>query len=188
MSINWEEQWALFAPNFHEGHAHIELQNGRTLKLKPGPGFGDLSHPTTRLCLSLLEKHVTKKTCLLDIGCGSGILSLASSLLGAKATHGIDIDEGALIHARLNKQTNHLSTVHFSKTLPQNFLPNLIIMNMIESEQRCAWNYKFQDALVITSGILNTQRSHYLQLTTSWGWTLLSEQSEASWLSFVFAS
>jgi ribosomal protein L11 methyltransferase len=188
MHVDWEEQWALFAPNFYEGCAHIKLKNERTLKLKPGPGFGDLSHPTTRLCLSLLEGHITPKTTLLDIGCGSGILTLASSLLGAKSAYGIDIDEEAIAHARLNEQENCLPNVHFSKKIPESFTPNLIIMNMIHSEQQCAWNYHFQAVPVITSGVLKTQRSKYLQLTQSWGWTLLSEHQESSWLAFLFIS
>ena len=79
------------------------------LLLNPGMSFGTGTHETTRLCLAELEKRVTSKTELLDIGCGSGILSIASSLLGAKSVVGVDIDPIAVKVAGENAALNHLS-------------------------------------------------------------------------------
>lgn len=186
MTIDWEEQWAQFAPNFHHGYAHIPLNNHKILKLKAGPGFGDLSHPTTRLCLLELQQWVTPHSIVLDIGCGSGILSLAASLLGAKEVIGIDIDEEALLHASKNKQYNPCPNVSFRQLAPFNFQPNLITMNMIHSEQRLAWIYPYSSFLVITSGILDTQHSEYLDFAKSQGWSLLRRSQETSWLCFAF--
>lgn len=60
--------------------------NGRIiLNIEPGLAFGTGSHPTTRLCLEMLEEYVNDESTVLDIGCGSGILSIAALLLGAKA-------------------------------------------------------------------------------------------------------
>jgi ribosomal protein L11 methyltransferase len=53
----WEKQWELFAPNFKNGKAHIETPVG-VIQLLPGPGFGDYSHPTTRLTCKLMAKGV----------------------------------------------------------------------------------------------------------------------------------
>ena len=72
----WDQQWELFAPQFKEGKAHIDLTDYgvcKTLQLYPGPGFGDLSHPTTRLVLQLMKPHLQQRLAI-DIGCGSGIL------------------------------------------------------------------------------------------------------------------
>ncbi len=185
MKVDWEEQWALFAPNFREGFAHVELGKEAPLKLKAGPGFGDLSHPTTRLCLDSLKRNIRQDDTVLDIGCGSGILSLAAAQLGAKSVFGLDIDPEAIQHARENQKANQLKA-QFGHKLPLTFRPTLILMNMIQSEQKVAWSYDFPSARVITSGILSSQRSDYLSLTTLWGWTLLEESEEDSWLSFLF--
>ena len=62
------------------------------LSLDPGMAFGTGSHHTTRMCLELLEAHVRPGDTLLDLGCGSGILSIAGVLLGAAHAIGVDID------------------------------------------------------------------------------------------------
>lgn len=186
MTIDWETQWATFAPNFHNGFAHITLSPEATLRLRAGPGFGDLSHPTTRLCLKLLKERLFRGATVLDIGCGSGILSLSAALLGAKMTCGIDIEDDALTHARLNQQANKLTNVRFCKTPPQTLQPDLILMNMIHSEQILAWRYTFPTAQIITSGILATQRTEYLAFVATLGWTLRDEVEEDGWLAFLF--
>ncbi len=94
----WTQQWELFAPNFKNGKAHIETPGG-TIRLFPGPGFGDFSHPTTRLTLHLMRPYV-KNESVIDIGCGSGILSFGAAAMGAKSVYGYDIDEEAVAHAK----------------------------------------------------------------------------------------
>lgn len=80
---------------------------GRTvLHLEPGLAFGTGTHETTRLCLELLEKYITPGVDFLDMGCGSGILSVAALLLGAKSAVGVDIDPLAVKTAQENAQTN----------------------------------------------------------------------------------
>ena len=83
-TVNWEEQWALFAESSFDGKAHIDLSQfggASTLLLLPGPGFGDLSHPTTYLMLKMMQNRVQNLP-VLDIGTGSGILALAALSLG----------------------------------------------------------------------------------------------------------
>lgn len=63
------------------------------LRLDPGLIFGTGSHPTTKMCLEALEEHVHSGDKVLDLGCGSGILGIASILLGAESVTGCDIDE-----------------------------------------------------------------------------------------------
>lgn len=70
-----------------------ELETDRlVLKLDPGMAFGTGAHHTTRMCLELLESVVHDGDTVLDLGCGSGILSIAALLLGAKAAVAVDID------------------------------------------------------------------------------------------------
>ncbi len=185
--INWNEQWALHSPHFREGYAHIELGE-RRIRLKAGPGFGDCSHPTTRLMLSMMKAYVPGKT-VIDLGCGSGILALSAAILGAKQVFGIDICPDALAHAQENAQLNQLDNLQFG---PKGKRGDLLLLNMISSEQRIAWEehpylHGFT-GIAITSGILFEQKAAYLQETKTRGWELLADREEDGWLGFIFRS
>ena len=79
------------------------------LELDPGLAFGTGSHPTTRLCMEWLEAHPAKGGTLLDYGCGSGILAMVASKLGAAEVTGVDIDPQAIESAKDNALRNHCS-------------------------------------------------------------------------------
>lgn len=81
-------------------------ENRTILHLEPGLAFGTGTHETTRLCMELLETYVRPGAAVLDVGCGSGILSVASLLLGASSAVGVDIDELAVKTAVQNAQRN----------------------------------------------------------------------------------
>lgn len=191
-SISWEDQWALFAKDFTEGLAHIDLTPfgaQKTLLLKPGPGFGDLSHPTTHLMLQMMKGRLQNQS-VVDIGSGSGILTLSALLLEASFGRGIDIDPKALVHARQNSKLNKLSTkVIFSKKLPKK-LPShqIFLMNMLPSEQEAfdpsRWN--FCASIWIVSGILKSQQNDYLKLARKWGWDPIEKCERGEWTGWVF--
>lgn len=79
------------------------------LNLEPGLAFGSGTHETTRLCLEALEKYTFKGARMLDVGCGSGILSVAALLLGAESATGIDIDELAVKSSMENAERNNVA-------------------------------------------------------------------------------
>lgn len=120
--------------------------------MQPGPGFGNLSHPTTRLMLQMMPREID--TPVIDVGCGSGVLSLAAKLSGAPSVIGVDIDEGAIIHAQENAKLNALDC-QFTKQLSQVPKNPLILMNMISSEQKLAWAAlpRIEGYILILSGI-----------------------------------
>jgi ribosomal protein L11 methyltransferase len=99
------------------------------IKIDPGMAFGTGTHPTTQLCLELIERAILEirdsnnenrdatnasqissiEIRVIDVGCGSGILSIAAIKLGAKSALGVDIDSGSIIDARENANTNGVS-------------------------------------------------------------------------------
>ena len=164
--IDWNAQWELHAPNFWNGFAHVSLKcfggTDVSFKMAPGPGFGDLSHPTTKIMLTLMPQTIEGP--VIDIGCGSGVLSIVAKLSGATHVIGIDIESQAIKHATLNAALNNLDCT-FSNELLQVPKKPLILMNMISSEQAVAWDSlpAFHDSTLIVSGfpIEEAPPSHY---------------------------
>ncbi len=100
---DWENNWKEYYKPIEVGKKLLIVPEWEetpeteraVLRLDPGLIFGTGAHPTTQLCLEALEKHVTETTEVLDLGCGSGILSIAALILGAPHAAGCDIDEKA---------------------------------------------------------------------------------------------
>jgi ribosomal protein L11 methyltransferase len=77
-----------------------------SLRIDPGLAFGTGSHATTRLCLRWLDAHLPQGACVLDYGCGSGILAIAAARLGATGVCGVDVDAQAVMASRNNAAAN----------------------------------------------------------------------------------
>jgi ribosomal protein L11 methyltransferase len=85
-----------------------------SIRIDPGMAFGTGTHPTTQLCLGLLESYTPKGREVIDVGCGSGILSIAALKLGATFALGVDIDEASVKSSRENADSNGISEDQFS--------------------------------------------------------------------------
>jgi len=184
--IDWESQWASFAMGAEkDGVYEIDLEGVGSVLLKPGPGFGNLSHPTTRLMLKMMQGRCPHKTCI-DIGCGSGVLSIAAAFLGASQVFAYDIDPEANTHTQENAALNHLEGV-IQISRPDLFT-GIILINMIESEQREAFPTHFKLPLeVISSGIMTEDKSSYLNWMESKGFILRDTLESEGWSSFYFS-
>lgn len=139
---------------------------GRTvLHLEPGIAFGTGTHETTRLCLEALEKYVNDGARVLDVGCGSGILAVASLLLGAKSAIGIDIDELAVKSSIENAERNGVSerytAIHGNLAdevmgtydiITANIVADAIIMLSGDIEK-----HMHKDTVYIMSGIIDSR-------------------------------
>ena len=79
------------------------------IELDPGRAFGTGSHPTTSLCLKLMEENISEGDSVIDVGTGSGILMIAADRLGASEIYGTDIDELAVESAKENLELNKIS-------------------------------------------------------------------------------
>lgn len=182
--VDWAQQWATHAPEFRNGQAHVCLPNQKILKLFPGPGFGDFSHPTTQLVIELMPQYVADQI-ILDIGCGSGILSVAADKMGASEVYACDIDPEALLHTQKNAAANASS---LSTSIPKAFACKpVILMNMISSEQDIAWQeHAHPFTTLITSGILASDKTSYLAFAKQNHWQLIKIRESNGWLGCVF--
>ena len=140
------------------------------LNLDPGLAFGTGTHETTRLCLAAIEKYVTKNCDMLDVGCGSGILSVAALLLGAEKAVGVDIDEMAVKTARenavLNGVSDKMTVLNGNLTdkvtgkydiIAANIVADAIIMLSKDIRQ-----FMKDDSVYIMSGIIDTRADDVL--------------------------
>jgi ribosomal protein L11 methyltransferase len=117
---NWKQYFKPFTvsdkiiikPSWEE---YNESTEGKIiLEIDPGMSFGTGQHHTTRLCIEQIIKHMSNGMKVLDMGCGSGILSIASILLGAKSCVGVDIDENAVRIAKENAELNDIFEDRFT--------------------------------------------------------------------------
>lgn len=111
----WQDSWKKHFDVLHLGRRLVICPTWKeykatvtdiVLNLDPGMAFGTGHHPTTRACLEMLEEHVKPGTRVLDVGCGSGILSIAAAKLGAGGVVGIEIDPVGVGVARSNVKHN----------------------------------------------------------------------------------
>jgi ribosomal protein L11 methyltransferase len=112
--INWAESWKkhykpvpigkrlIIVPAWLESPDETRIP----IRIDPGMAFGTGTHPTTQLCLELLETYTPKGDYVFDIGCGSGILSIAALKLGAAHAYGVDVEPEAIPASQKNATTN----------------------------------------------------------------------------------
>ncbi len=176
-------------------------QDKMIIHIDPGTAFGTGMHETTQLCLKALKKYVTKDTLLLDVGTGSGILSIAALKMGAAHAVGTDLDPCAIAATHENLAANELS----EETM------DVLIGNLIdEKEAQDAVGYEKYDivtaniladvlvaltpqvvhhmkpgAVYITSGILDVKEEVVKEAVEAAGLTVLEVNHQGEWVSVV---
>ena len=153
-----EKIWIV--PSWHEAPD----ESGISLELDPGLAFGTGSHPTTRLCLEWLEKHLVSGSTVLDYGCGSGILAIAASKLGAGEITGVDIDPQSVLTSRENAERNHCDITCYlpdAFALEANRQYNVVIANILAGPLKTLaptlTRYIAPGGYMVLSGILEGQ-------------------------------
>jgi len=191
---NWKQyfkpipvgQKLLIRPTWEE----VKDSGGRTvLDLDPGLAFGTGTHETTRLCMELLEQYVRPGMNVLDVGCGSGILSVAALLLGADKAVGVDIDELAVKTAVEDAEINHVEdrftgicgnlTDQVTGTydiVVANIVADVIIMLTKDVEQ-----FMKPDTVYLMSGIIDTREQDVLTAVEQ-HFTIIDRKEEKGWV------
>lgn len=152
-----EQLW--ICPSFCDAKA----LTGTIVRLDPGLAFGTGTHPTTSLCLDWLATHPPKNQCVIDYGCGSGILGVAALKLGAETVYAVDHDQQALQATRNNADLNAIDPAQLVVSLPGQNLPqadvllaNILAKPLIELSHYFANLLKPQGSFIL-SGILVDQ-------------------------------
>lgn len=166
----------------------------RVLRIDPGMAFGTGGHYTTRLCLEMMEQVIAPGVSLLDIGCGSGILSIAALLLGASRAVGIDIDPLAVKTAEENARLNGLSAPEFIALAGDlvdhvdgqyNVVMSNIVADAIISLAPQVGAHLAPDGAWITSGIIESREADVLAAFEQCGMTVLRRSASGGWLCFL---
>ena len=166
----------------------------KVLNIEPGLAFGTGSHPTTKLCLETLEGYINSNSTVLDIGCGSGILSIASLLLGAKSTLGVDIDALAVKTAVSNARENGFDEPVFTAVQGNlsdkvsgkfNVVVANIVADVIMQFNTQVGNFLTDDGVYITGGIIENREDEVLASFAKNNFEVISRAENNGWLVFV---
>jgi ribosomal protein L11 methyltransferase len=216
---NWMEAWKKNYQPIPIGEKLIIVpawlespdENRIPIRIDPGMAFGTGTHPTTQLCLELLESYTPSDGIVIDVGCGSGILSIGALMLGARYALGVDIDESSIKASRENARANGISDDQF--TIGQGSVPEilkgefhlpeqdssgltqapLVVVNILAS----VIVYLFQINLsrlvspggkLILSGILVEQSPSVVSAAREYGLKQVEERQQGDWVALVFAN
>jgi ribosomal protein L11 methyltransferase len=206
---NWVESWKADYKPIAIGEkllvvpAWFEPPEGRRIPIfiEHGMAFGTGTHPTTQLCLVALEKYVQPGDVLLDIGTGTGILTIAGILLGAGYAIAVDVEEQAVNSARGNCRINQISdqVTVVPGSLPEvqiylaqkRIVPSCLVMNMVERKlidliDAGVCNIIPNGKMCIVSGLLEDQLPAFLERAKYEGLSLREVLTHGEWRGIIF--
>ena len=172
---------------------YVAEEDELLIEIDPGRAFGTGTHPTTYLCIQMMEKYIKEGQSIIDVGTGSGILMVAGDKLGASEIWGVDIDESAVEVARenlnLNKVSedktkllvgNLLNVVEDKKfdVVIANILADVIILLLKDISKVVNKN-----GLIILSGIIEDKKNEIIKIAKENNLNLIDEKIEKEWVS-----
>ena len=205
---DWENNWKQFYKPMEIGNRLLvvpeweEAHGGERVKLVLNPGltFGTGSHATTRLCLQALDTHIHGGESVLDLGCGSGILSIAALRLGAARAFACDIDEKCVDVAYENAALNGIGkdryTVRWGDVLSDEALRQEmgggydvvvanIVADVIMGLSGSVHPFLKAGGLFLCSGIIDDRAEEVLAKLKGDGWDVFEQRSSEGWFSYL---
>jgi ribosomal protein L11 methyltransferase len=200
---DWATAWKKYYKPFHISDSVVikpswedyEKQAGEIIiEMDPGMAFGTGTHETTRLCSQLLEKYVKKGDKVIDVGCGTGILSIIAVKLGASHAAAIDIDEVA---ARVTKENCTINGVLEAIDVRKGILADLqpqkadivvanIIADVVIKLSSLIPSYLKEGGILLTSGIIRERKEDVVNAYTGLGFKFMNNLELGEWVAIVF--
>ena len=199
---DWENSWKDYFDILNIGEKFVIVptwreyeneENKYVINIDPGMAFGTGGHETTSLCIKNLEKYVKPHDNIIDVGCGSGILSIAASYLTDGEIKAVDLDKLAVDVSRenfaLNSLENRIAVEEASLLTKETKKYNVIVANIlahiIELMLDDAYKLLEDGGYYITSGIIKDKKDELLEKMLERGFKLIEETSDNEWYSFV---
>lgn len=203
---DWENNWKKFFKPFNVGNSILikptwektdNPENRKILEIDPGSSFGTGTHETTKLCLEALERIIKKDDSVLDLGCGSGILSIGAHLLGANDLTMVDIDLNSVRVAKENLLQNNIKeqtfTAHCGNIITDEKLRqtlsdkkyNVVVANIVADVLKAMSAYfgDFVDenGTLVISGIISERCDEVVDTVTEKGFYVENSYEEGEW-------
>ena len=199
---DWENSWKDYFDILNIGEKFVIVptwreyeneENKYVINIDPGMAFGTGGHETTSLCIKNLEKYVKPHDDIIDVGCGSGILSIAASYLTDGEIKAVDLDKLAVDVSRENFALNNLenriaveeASLLTKETKKYNVIVANILAHIIELMLDDAYKLLEDGGYYITSGIIEEKKDELLEKMLKRGFKLVEETSDNGWYSFV---
>ncbi len=221
---NWMEAWKQHYKPILIGKRLVILPawmdspdpNRIAIRIDPGMAFGTGTHPTTQLCLELMEKYfddraqainhqlssmVNRPLSIIDVGCGSGILSIAAIKLGATSALGVDIDPGSIDNARENANANSigdeliLGVGSVQEILDDKFpfrKAPLVVANILAPVIIRLFNAGLaelieEQGVILLSGILQEQAQNVIEVAHAKGLKMNEQKQMGDWVALAMS-
>ena len=201
-NADWENNWKKYFKPMPVGKRLLihpiweekyESDGRAVLHLEPGLAFGSGTHDTTRQCLETIEKYACPGKTMLDIGCGSGILSVSALLLGVDKAVGVDIDALAVKTARENGKINGFDESRYTvfqgsmtdnvqgkfDIIAANIVADIVIMLCKDVK-----DFLNEDGVFITSGIIIPREQDVLNAFEENGLEVIERHESGGWLCY----
>ena len=199
---DWENSWKDYFDILNIGEKFVIVPTWReyeneedkyVINIDPGMAFGTGGHETTSLCIKNLEKYVKPHDNVIDVGCGSGILSIAASYLTDGSLKAVDLDKLAVDVSRENFVLNNLenrieveeASLLTKETKKYDVIVANILAHIIELMLEDAYKLLEDGGYFITSGIIKDKKDELLEKMLKQGFKLVEETSDNEWYSFV---
>ena len=199
---DWENEWKNYFHPFQASNRFYIVPSWESvdrtsdhlyIELDPGMAFGTGDHPTTSMCLSALETTIQPEHRVIDVGTGSGILSIASYLLGAKAIKAIDLDEMAVKVAQENFEKNHCldaiqtgtGNLLVNETEQYDVIIANILAHIIEKMITDAYARLNPNGYFIASGIIEEKRDEIQTQMKAAGFTIINTELQEGWVCII---